>query len=89
MVAAHLNDLRGAKDNGMQTIYVESPGEEEWESEQIERARREGWVDLWVDSDDEGPGGFITVAEKLGIELSSSDQTRRFDVSAPANRFWS
>jgi 2-haloacid dehalogenase len=86
MVAAHLNDLRGAKDTGMQTIYVERPGEEEWESEQIERARREGWVDLWVDSNKD-PGGFITVAEKLGIKLSPCNQTRRLSASAPANSF--
>ena len=82
MVAAHLNDLKAAKDNGLQTIYVERPGEEDWDGEQIDRARQEGWVDLWIGSNG-GTRGFITVAEKLGIELSSSDQARRLSSSAP------
>lgn len=82
MVAAHLNDLKAAKDNGLQTIYVERPGEEDWDGGQIDRARQEGWVDLWIGSN-AGTRGFITVAEKLGIELSSSDQARRLSSSAP------
>ena len=69
MVAAHLNDLKAAKENGLQTIYVERPGEE-------------GWVDLWIGSD--GNRGFITVAEKLGVNLSTSDQSTRLSTSAPA-----
>ncbi|EUC41079.1 hypothetical protein COCMIDRAFT_40687 [Bipolaris oryzae ATCC 44560] len=83
MVAAHLNDLRGAKNNGMQTIYVERPGEEEWDSEQIEKALLEGWVDLWIGSN-ESQGSFVTVAERLGIELSSYDEARRFSASTIA-----
>ena len=82
MVAAHLNDLKAAKENGLQTIYVERPGEEDWDEEQVEQARREGWVDLWIGS--EGNRGFITVAEKLGVNLSTSDPSTRLSTSAPA-----
>lgn len=80
MVAAHLNDLRAAKDNGLKTIYVERPGEEEWDADEVEKAR--GWVDLWISTGQENKG-FITVAEKLGIELNGTDQTRRLSSSAP------
>jgi 2-haloacid dehalogenase len=66
MVAAHLPDLKAAKDNGLQTIYVQRRDEEDWSKDEVERARREGWVDLWV-SLEEGSNGFVTVAEKLGI----------------------
>lgn len=83
MVAAHLNDLRAAKDNGLKTIYVERPGEEDWDQEQIEKAKQEGWVDLWIAAGD-GNKGFITVAEKLGIELNAADQSRRLSTSAPS-----
>jgi 2-haloacid dehalogenase len=65
MVAAHLPDLKAAKDNGLQTIYVQRRDEEDWSKDEVERARREGWVDLWVSL--EGSNGFVTVAEKLGI----------------------
>jgi 2-haloacid dehalogenase len=82
MVAAHLNDLRAAKDNGLKTIYVERPDEEEWDQEQVEKARQDGWVDLWVSAGN-GSKGFITVAEKLGIELNPADQARRLSASAP------
>jgi 2-haloacid dehalogenase len=66
MVAAHLPDLKAAKDNGLQTIYVERPGEEDWAKVEVEKARQEGWVDLWVGLE-EGSRGFLTVAEKLGV----------------------
>lgn len=82
MVAAHLNDLRAAKDNGLKTIYVERPDEEDWDQAQVEKARLEGWVDLWISSGN-GSKGFITVAEKLGIELNAADQSRRLSTSAP------
>jgi 2-haloacid dehalogenase len=82
MVAAHLNDLKAAKDNGFRTIYVERPGEDECSDEQVEKARQEGWVDLWV-SLGNGSRGFVTVAEKLGIEMTASDQARRLSTSAP------
>lgn len=64
MVAAHLDDLKGAKSCGFRTIYVERPREEAWtqERQQLEGARV--WVDLWVA---EREGGFIEVATRLGI----------------------
>ncbi|KAF1848365.1 haloacid dehalogenase [Cucurbitaria berberidis CBS 394.84] len=82
MVAAHLNDLKSAKQNGLQTIYVERLGEEEWSAEVVEKARQEGWVDLWVSLGD-GSKGFITVAERLGIDVTGAGQARRLSSSAP------
>jgi 2-haloacid dehalogenase len=82
MVAAHLGDLKAAKANGLQTIYVERPGEEDWSEDEVEKARSEGWVDLWI-GDQEGDNGFITVAEKLGIDISGASQARRLSSSAP------
>ena len=68
MVAAHLDDLKAAKSHGMQVVYVERLGEEKWSTEEIEKARSDGWVDIWV-----GPrldnGGFLEVAQKLGLEV--------------------
>ncbi|KAF2819478.1 haloacid dehalogenase [Ophiobolus disseminans] len=69
MVAAHLNDLKAAKQHGLKTIYVERPGEEAWDADEVEKARSEGWVDLWVSGMD-GESGFITVAEKLGVDVN-------------------
>lgn len=80
MVAAHLNDLQAAKSYGMQVIYVERPGEEEWSSDEVNRARDAGWVDIWV-SLAEGNRGFVTVAEKLGVELPTGE-TRKLSSSA-------
>ena len=48
MVAAHLDDLKAAKSHGMQVVYVERLGEEKWSTEEIEKARSDGWVDIWV-----------------------------------------
>lgn len=64
MVAAHLNDLQAAKSHGLRVIYVERALEEEWNSEDVEKAKRDGWVDIWISLDE---GGFVAVAEKLGI----------------------
>lgn len=82
MVAAHLNDLKAAKKNGLQTIYVERAGEEDWDEDEVEKAKGEGWVDLWVSSKD-GSKGFITVAENLGIDVTEATQARRLSSSAP------
>jgi 2-haloacid dehalogenase len=82
MVAAHLNDLKAAKQQGLQTIYVERPGEEDWDEAEVEKARRDGWVDLWVGSKDDSKG-FMTVAEKLGIDVTDASQTQRLSSSAP------
>jgi 2-haloacid dehalogenase len=80
MVAAHLNDLRAAKDLGLQAIYVERPGEEDWSADEVAKASKEGWVDLWV-SLDAGNRGFVTVAEKLGVDISEA-MAKRLSSSA-------
>lgn len=80
MVAAHLGDLRAAKQTGLQTIYVERPGEEDWDEEQVAKAREEGWVDLWIGSQTKG---FITLAERLGVGVSDGSDMRRLSTSAP------
>ncbi|KAH7081784.1 HAD-like domain-containing protein [Paraphoma chrysanthemicola] len=82
MVAAHLNDLQAAKQNGLQTIYVERPGEEDWSADEVEKARQSSFVDLWIGAK-EGSKGFITVAERLGIDVTDASQTRRLSSSAP------
>lgn len=62
LVAAHLGDLRAAKDQGFRVIYVERLREEAYSKDAIEEARQ--WVDLWVD---EQGGGFVEVARRLKI----------------------
>lgn len=71
MVAAHLNDLRAAKDVGLDTIYVERPDEEDWSVEHVVKARQDGWVDVWVSQGVENRG-FITVAEQLGMDVGAA-----------------
>ncbi|KAI4606721.1 hypothetical protein J4E80_010033 [Alternaria sp. BMP 0032] len=70
MVAAHLNDLKAAKGCGLRTVYVERAQEEDWSEEVVGEARREGWVDVWIDLK-EGSRGFVTVAEKLGVKVDT------------------
>lgn len=82
MVAAHLSDLRAARENGLRTVYVERPGEEDWDDEKIQQAKREGWVDLWIDNAN-GNKGFITVAEYLGIDVTDVKEAARLSSSAP------
>ncbi|KAJ5143129.1 Haloacid dehalogenase type II [Penicillium bovifimosum] len=65
LVAAHLGDLKAAKDCGFQTIYVERELEEHWSKEETEKAKAEGWVNMWIDS--QSPG-FLEVARRFGIE---------------------
>ena len=48
MVAAHLGDLQAARSRGMKTIYIERRDEEAWSEQEIEKAKREGWVDIWI-----------------------------------------
>ena len=64
MVATHISDLACARKNGLQTVYVERKGEASGEDgiEEVERARREGWVDMWVA---EGQGGLLEVARRF------------------------
>lgn len=62
LVAAHLGDLWAAKKCGMRAFYVERPFEERYSKEQIEKARLDGWVDLWIPY---GQGGLHGVADSL------------------------
>ena len=66
MVASHLSDLKAAKSNGLQAIYVERSSEEDWSDELVENARTEDWVDLWIPA---GQEGFVTMAERLRVEV--------------------
>ncbi|KAI4112404.1 MAG: hypothetical protein LQ345_006446 [Seirophora villosa] len=52
LVAAHLSDLKAAKECGFQTIYLERVDEEDWTADEVAQARREGWVDMWIGLDD-------------------------------------
>lgn len=62
MVAAHLDDLKFAKSNGLRTLYVERPQEEKYP--ELRDEGRGGFVDIWVG---EYENGFVTAAQKLGI----------------------
>lgn len=62
MVAAHLNDLDGARRQGLRTIYVEREGEEDWAVDDERYRAARGWVDLWVGLGDDG---FLGVARAL------------------------
>jgi 2-haloacid dehalogenase len=57
MVAAHLDDLKHAKSNGLRTLYVERKAEERFPD-----LRDEGFVDYWVSEDEDG---FGAAAHKL------------------------
>jgi len=59
LVAAHLSDLKGAKECGFYAIYVERPYEEK-----SPELRGEGIPDLVIQ---EGDDGFLALAERLGI----------------------
>ena len=61
LVAAHLNDIKGAKACGFYTIYVERPLEEK-----NPELREENIPDMWIKEDEDG---LITVAERLGIQV--------------------
>lgn len=75
MVAAHLNDLKAAKQCGLKTIYVERPDEEAWSPEEVAKAKYDGWVDLWVSGRDDGKG-FIAVAGQLGIDVNGLENAK-------------
>lgn len=61
LVAAHLDDLKAAKANGFGAIYVERPLEE-----RHPELASEGFVDLWINANEEG---FVAVAKKLGVRV--------------------
>lgn len=70
LLAAHLGDLEAAKRCGYRTVYIERENEEAWSTEKAAAARREGWVDMWVDL---GQGGFEEVARRMeGVENKTS-----------------
>lgn len=62
MVAAHLDDLKYAKQNGFRTLYVERLHEER-HTELVD----ENIPDVVVRLDEDG---FVEAARKLGIEIS-------------------
>lgn len=61
LVAAHLGDLKAAKAVGYQTIYIARPDEEAWSKDEVQKAREDGFVDLWIELD-QGDGGFLELA---------------------------
>jgi 2-haloacid dehalogenase len=65
MVAAHLTDLRAAKACGLQTIYVERPGEEDFTAEEVQKARDDSLVDVWIPVEE---AGFMALASKFGLD---------------------
>lgn len=65
MVACHLADLEGARSNGLRTIYVERPSEEDWSPEEDDYKDAKTWVDMWVSSNEDG---FREVARRFGIQ---------------------
>ncbi|CAG8977026.1 hypothetical protein HYALB_00008884 [Hymenoscyphus albidus] len=65
MVAAHLNDLKAARDCGLRTIYVERREEEDWKTESEEYRDAMTWVDMWVSEQEDG---FVEVAKRLGVD---------------------
>lgn len=65
LVAAHLSDLKAAKSCGFQTVYVERKLEEAWSTDQVEQAKADGFVDLWIGLDTDG---FVEVARRFGIQ---------------------
>ena len=68
MVAAHLQDLEAARKEGMQTIYVEREREEAWGVEMVREAKRKGWVDMWVDREENFVGGgFMEVVRRFEV----------------------
>lgn len=71
MVAAHLKDLKAAKDCGLQTVFVERYLEEAWSPVDVAKAKAEGWVDMWIDADS---GGFLEVARRFGIDPGQPGQ---------------
>ena len=80
-MAAHLGDLAAAKKFGYQAIYINRPQEEGWPKERIQKARDEGWVDMWIDMAEgetsgsvRRDGGFVEVARRFGIHIGKEDE---------------
>ncbi|KAF2173975.1 hypothetical protein M409DRAFT_62170 [Zasmidium cellare ATCC 36951] len=63
MVAAHLDDLKHAREYGLRTCYVARPREERYPE-----LLGQGIEEVFVG---EGEVGFVTAAERLGVEVGS------------------
>ncbi|GAB1199829.1 hypothetical protein APSETT444_009188 [Aspergillus pseudonomiae] len=74
LVAAHLSDLKAAKAQGFQTIYVARSKEE---TEDLSQAKQEGYVDLWIELN---TGGFVEVARQLGIQVAVKEGLQEHKV---------
>jgi 2-haloacid dehalogenase len=81
LLAAHLGDLEAAKGCGYRTVYIERENEEGWSKEKAEAAKRQGWVDMWVNL---GGGGLEAVARRLGEVESGNDQVKKRDIEESA-----
>jgi 2-haloacid dehalogenase len=62
MVAAHLKDLKAARECGLRTIYVERKQEEEWSPDDESYKEAKEWVDLWIS---EAEDGFVELARRI------------------------
>ncbi|KAI9727303.1 MAG: hypothetical protein M1828_006922 [Chrysothrix sp. TS-e1954] len=67
LVAAHLQDARAAWECGFSVVYVQRGVEERVGIEGVEKIRKEGWVNVWVQKGegDEGRQGLIEAARRL------------------------
>ena len=81
LVAAHLADLAAAKKVGYQAIYIDRPQEETWPKEKVQKARDEGWVDMWVDLAEgetfgtvRSDAGFVEVARRFGVDTGKEGE---------------
>lgn len=64
LVAAHLGDCEAAKKKcGYQAIYIERKQEESYSPEEIERVKKEGFIDMWIGADE---AGFEELARRFG-----------------------
>lgn len=64
MVAAHLLDLKAARNLGFRTIYVERAREEDLSPDHEDYLDAKTWVDMWVREQEDG---FVEVARRFGI----------------------
>lgn len=72
MVAAHLDDLKAARESGSKTIYMEEAGGR-MDPDQEEYKDVKTWVCIWVNEDEDG---FVEVAR------------RRFDIRSLGRMEW-
>ena len=54
-----MSDLQAAKKCGLQTIYIEREAEESWPVEDVSKAQKEGWVNMWIGPEANASGGGI------------------------------